>query len=93
MRAQRGRKLLIERLTISQTAAQELRPRGDRWQRILVVRQQTPERWMVPAELMASAIAVTANTLPQLAHLSDKLFARHTVDVFVQCSRDVRVSA
>jgi hypothetical protein len=92
MRARRCRKLLIERLTVSQTAAQELRPRGDRWQRILVVRQQTPQRWMMPAELMASAIAVTANTLAQLSYLREQLVARHAVDVFVQGPRDVRGS-
>lgn len=93
MSARRCRKLLIERLTISQTGLDELRPRGDCWQRILVVRQQTPERWMMPAEIMASAITVTANTLAQLSHLGEQLVARHTVDVFVQGPRDVRVSA
>jgi hypothetical protein len=90
MRARRCRKLLIEGLAISHTATQELRPRRDCWQGILVVRQQTPERWMMPAELMTSAIAVTANTLAQLSYFSDQLVARHAVYVLVQGSRDVR---
>jgi hypothetical protein len=38
---------------------------------------------MMPAELVTSAIAVTANTLPQLSYFHDQLVARHAVNVFV----------
>jgi hypothetical protein len=83
--------LLVEGLSISHATAQEDGPCWNRWQRILLIGKQTPERWVMPAELMLGAIAVTANTRAQLPNFGGELIPRHAVNVFVQSlSREAR---
>ena len=67
------RNLLIERLPIAYAAAEEVRPAWHDRKRIRSFRQQRPQRRMVPAELMAGAVTVLANTLPESLHLGDEL--------------------
>ena len=57
-RARRRRQLTIQRFAVLNAAAQELRPRGNAWLRISLLRQQAPESWMVPSQLVAEAVAV-----------------------------------
>src|SRR5262245_19484936 len=83
MRAARLRQLVIKRLAVANAAAKKLRPCGDGRQRILLVRQQTPKRGMMPAEVVARAVAMHADALPQFLGLLDQLRARHPIQVFV----------
>jgi hypothetical protein len=48
----------LPRLAILNAATQELRPGGNAWLRIGLLRQQSPELWMVPAQFVAKAVAV-----------------------------------
>jgi len=57
-------KLPIERLTIFDTAPQKLRPGRDgdifwNW-----LREQTPELWMEPTQIVAAAVAMGSNAVP-----------------------------
>jgi hypothetical protein len=77
------RELLVERLAIPQAAFQKLRPvRHDR-QGVRLLWQQSPERRMMPTQLMPCAVPMSADAVPESLHLGDQLFARHAIDVVV----------
>jgi hypothetical protein len=77
------RELLVERLAIPQAALQKLRPvRHDR-HGVRLLRQQRPERRMMPTQLMPCAVPMSADAVPESLHLGDQLRARHAVDVVV----------
>jgi hypothetical protein len=76
-------RLLVQRLPIPYAASQELRPVRNHREGIGFLRQQSPERRMMPAEGMPAAVAMFSNSLPQLFRLSDELFACHLLEVFV----------
>jgi hypothetical protein len=57
-------KLVIERLAIPDTAAQELWPLGHVRDRVRGLGQEAPEFWMVPAEIMAAAVPVLPDSFP-----------------------------
>jgi hypothetical protein len=69
------RRLLIERLSVSDATLQKLWPVWHCWLRVSRVRQQAPQGRVVPAEFMSRTVAVMADTLPQPLDLGNKLFA------------------
>ena len=81
--ARRLRRLDLERFAVLHAAADELRPVGHRRQRIGFFRQQAPEGRVVPAQLVAVAVAVLADPIAQLFHVRDQLLARHAQQIFV----------
>ena len=56
--------MVIERLAIPDTAAQELWPLRHVWDRVRGLGQEAPEFWMVPAKIMATAIPVPPDSFP-----------------------------
>src|SRR5262249_14312191 len=75
--------LLIERLPVTNAAAKELRPRRNRGKGIRPLRQQPPERRMVPAKLVATAVPMRSDTAPEFLDLRDQLLARHHIQIGV----------
>ena len=67
------RSLLVERLTIPYAAAEELRPIGDDRQWIRLLGQQRPQSRMMPAQFVARAVAMPANTLPEPSCFGEEL--------------------
>lgn len=74
----------LEGLAIADAASQELWPLRHAWERISGFGQETPELWMMPAEVMASAVPVLADSLPQTPHLKDELVARKGLKISVR---------
>src|SRR5262245_522049 len=62
---------LIERLSVSHTAADELRPFRHHWDRICLFWQQAPECRVMPTKLVTAAVPVRADALPQMLDLRD----------------------
>lgn len=67
------RNLLIERLPIPYAATEELRPIGNDRKWIRSLRQQRPQRRMMPTQIVAGAVTVLANTLAEPFHFGDEL--------------------
>src|SRR6185436_7903572 len=80
------RELLVQRLAIPQAAPQELRPSGDPGQRVGLLGQEAPERRVMPAELLAGAVAVRPDALTQPPRLGDQLLARHGFEILVHAT-------
>jgi hypothetical protein len=78
--------LVVKRLTVSQAAAEELRPRRNCRHRVCPIGQEPPERRLMPAEIMARAVAVVPNAGAKLLRLSDQLLARHSFEIFVHAA-------
>src|SRR5262245_54529183 len=79
------RQLLIERLPVADTPTHEVRPFRDIGQGIGLLRQQSPQRGMMPAKLLPAGIPVLANALPQLLNFDDQLSTLHVVKIVVHC--------
>ena len=75
VRARRIRQLLVERLAVAQAASQKLRPARDGRHRIGPLRQQPPQRWMMPAEVVSRAVAMLADPRAQPLCLDHQLLA------------------
>jgi hypothetical protein len=67
------RQLLVQRLAVVNAAANELRPVGHNGQRVGFFRQQRPQRGVVPAQLVARAVAMRANALAELFDFNNEL--------------------
>ena len=80
--------LAVERLAVSQAPPQELRPVGHTRNGIARLWEQSPQIWMVPAELMARAIPVLPNSGPQPFHFSDERIAIQGRKVFIHRQRN-----
>jgi hypothetical protein len=81
--------LVVEGLPVPDAPPHELGPLGNHRERVLPLRKQSPERGVMPAELMMAAVAMRADALPQPSDFGDQLVARHPLQVFVhgvQCS-------
>src|SRR4029453_17470455 len=75
--------LLVERLSILHTSPNELRPVRHYGNGIGLFREESPERRMVPAEFMPSAVTMPTDTSSQRLYLIDELLTRHRFEVFV----------
>ena len=75
--------MFIQRLPIFYAAPEELRPfrNGGDW--IRSFRQEAPESGVMPAELLARAVAVVANATAELPNLLRELLARHAAEILV----------
>src|SRR5687768_2874187 len=67
------RQLLIQRLTVANTAAHELRPFRHHGQRILPLGQESPKCRMMPTQLVTAAVAMRANAAAEAADFGDEL--------------------
>src|SRR5262249_10132856 len=68
-------RLLIERLPVSDTPLQELRPVRHGGQRVRCLREQPPQGRVVPTQFVDRAVAVLADALPQALDLGDELLS------------------
>lgn len=89
----RARQLPVQGLAVLHTAPKELRPRRHRRERVGLLREQTPERWMMPAERMASTVPVRSNAGAQPFRLGHELLAGHAFEVVVHVHFPLRFSA
>src|SRR6266850_3376028 len=75
--------LSIERLAVPDAPPEELWPRGDTWSRVASFRQQSPQCWMMPTQLVSGAIAVLTDSSAQPLDLRDERLAIESCKVFV----------
>jgi hypothetical protein len=66
----RIRQLALERFPIRDTAPQKTRPRRHRDFRLELLGKQAPELGMVPAQVVATAVTMSADSCSQTPHLS-----------------------
>src|SRR5262245_37380569 len=78
--------LAVERPAVADAAGQELRPRRDLRLWIGLLGQEPPQGRMMPAQVLARAVAVRANALAQPACFLDELLARHRLQVVVHAA-------
>src|SRR5262245_2097834 len=81
MRTRRTWNLLIQRLSVAYAAPEKLRPCRHCWLGVLFLGKQSPEIRVMPAQLVARAVTMRTNPLPQLLDFRDELFARHTIEI------------
>lgn len=77
------RQLTVQRLSIAEAAAQEFWPRRHRRLGIGFFGKQSPERGMVPAQLVTRTIAVLTDACAESLDLSDQVIARETLEIFI----------
>src|SRR5687767_7568666 len=77
------RRLLVERHPVFHASLHELRPVRHRRNGVGLLRQESPERRMMPAELVPRAVAMPPDAGPQLPDFDDELVAGHRGEVFV----------
>ena len=87
IRSRRVGQLFIERLTIAEAAAQELRPARNNGKGIGSLRQQAPQSRVMPAQFVAGRVAVLPYAAPELADLRYQLGAGHSLEVVVHRCR------
>src|SRR5262245_25568966 len=75
--------MLIKRQSVLDAAAHELRPLRYHRQRVGILRQQTPEAKMMPAQVVPAGIAMLTNTPAQLFDLVEQLFPAHQAQILV----------
>lgn len=80
----RVRPLSLERLPVPETAAQEFWPGRNRDIRIELLGQQAPEGWMMPAQIVTSAVAMNPDAVPKPSCLGNELVAAHGQKIVVQ---------
>ena len=68
-----GGELVVERLSVAHAASQELWPRWHRRLWISGLGEQAPQLRMVPTQLVASAVAVLADPVPEANDLVHEL--------------------
>src|SRR5580704_2214457 len=68
--------LFIERLPIPDTAAHELRPRGNCDSRNYFFREQRPQLRVVPAQIVARRVSVFSNCSAKPLEFDDQLLTR-----------------
>src|SRR5687768_16693423 len=84
LRPQRVGRLLVERLPVADAPAHELGPLGHDREWVGALRKQRPQGRVVPAQLVAGAVAVLADALTKALHFGQELLARHLVEVFIR---------
>jgi hypothetical protein len=87
--ARSTRELIVQRLPITDAPAHELGPVGHGRKGVLPLGQQSPQRGVMPAELVLAAVPMRADALSQLPGFGDELLAGQPFQVFVhrsQCS-------
>jgi hypothetical protein len=67
----------FKRLPVLHASRDELRPRRDGGKRVGLLRQQTPQRRVVPTEILAAGIAVLPDPRTQFLNFADQLLFRH----------------
>lgn len=77
------RKLTIERFSIGDATAEELWPGRHGDVRIDRFRQQTPELWMMPAEIVAGVVPMRPDASPKSLHFGDEHLAVKTLQVLI----------
>jgi hypothetical protein len=82
-------RLLIQRLPVPNTASKEMRPIRHFRDRVGLLRQEPPERRMMPAQLVLGAVAMLADTFPQPLNFSNELLARHLFEVCIHMLQDM----
>src|SRR5262245_10854970 len=83
--------LLVQRLPIADAAGEELGPFRNLGNRIGLLREKSPQRRMVPAQVMTGAVPMGSNAVAQLAHLVDQLIARHAQKIVVHRVSNLRL--
>src|SRR5882757_2405780 len=81
--------LAVQRFPVSQASTQEFWPRRHRDFGRNRLGQQSPKLGMMPAKIVAGAVAVRANAGPQTFHLSNKSLAVPTIEVMVEVHADL----
>src|SRR5205085_7494877 len=76
-------RLFVKRLPIPYAALHELRPFRHHGNRVSLLRQEFPQRWMMPAQFMPATVPVLPDGLSQSLDFLNKLLARHVVEVRV----------
>src|SRR5262249_32633551 len=69
--------------------AHEPRPGRHRDRRVDPLRQETPELWMVPAQIVAAGVAMRADALSQPPDLGDQLVAAHSLEIVIKSSHGI----
>jgi hypothetical protein len=69
------RRLVIQRLSVSDATTEKLGPLRNDWERILLLRQETPELWMMPAQCVTAAVTMCSNPTAESSDLFTKLVA------------------
>ncbi|MBW3578718.1 MAG: hypothetical protein KY462_13455 [Actinobacteria bacterium] len=77
-------KLTIERFSVREATAQELRPWRYGNLRIDRLRQQTPELGMMPAEIVARTVPMSTDARPESLHLGDERLAVKALQILVR---------
>jgi hypothetical protein len=85
--ARSGWRLLVEGAAVADAAGEEVGPFRHEGLRVRLVREEAPEGWMVPAELVQRAIAMLADGVSELADFLDELVAGHLLEVGVEVGR------
>ena len=75
--------LLVERSAIPQAALEKLRPLRDDRNWIGLFRQESPERGVMPTELMSRTVSMPTDPTPKFFDLVDELLTRHGVKILV----------
>src|SRR5262245_7887538 len=76
-------KLLIQRLSVSDAAAEELRPRGNRRLRFRSLGKEAPKLGVMPAKVMSATVSVVPNPCAQTFGLVKQLLLRHPLEILV----------
>src|SRR5215213_8861595 len=82
-RSRSVRRLLVQRLPVPDTTLQELRPLRYHGNRVRLLRQESPERRMMPAELLPRTVPMLPDSLPQLLDFVEELLPRHPFEILV----------
>jgi hypothetical protein len=85
--------LSIERLPVLNTTSEELRPIRHFGNRVGPLRQEPPERRVMPTKLVLGTIAMLADAVPQLLNFLDKLLARHLFEIIVHISQIINLKS
>ena len=75
--------LLIQRRAVLDATSHELWPVGYHRLVLDVLGEQRPQVRMMPAQLMARAVAVCSDSRAQLLHLGDEVRARHVLEIVI----------
>src|SRR6266496_1821852 len=80
----RQHKLPVERLPVGDAASQELWPGRNRDCRVNLLGEEAPEFWMMPAQVMAAAVAVRTDSGSQALDLGDQGDPVQGLEVIIQ---------
>jgi hypothetical protein len=73
----------FKRLPVLYASGHERWPRGDGRQWVGFLWQQTPQRWVVPTQILATAVAVLPDTCTEFLHFVDELLLGHLLYIFI----------